>query len=220
MLVPIYRVRDNEMEILANTTSLKNVKGGGWTVKMGISGRVRYGLVLVMGVLVVTLLAVTPVVEWIQTAVSEEPRNPNSEVEARSAASIAAVAEVPDKKAPAGAANGGSDTKAVSDATTELADQSAAGALEASAGMRVYVNPNTGRIETPPADVRAAMAAADRAVFETSSAGLQETPSPVAGGGIMVDLQGRFQTPIVATRSADGKLTIDHSPVQPDSKEE
>jgi len=207
MLVPIYRVRDNEMEILANTTSLKNVKGGGWTVKMGISGRVRYGLVLVMGVLVVTLLAVTPVVEWIQTAVSEEPRNPNSEVEARSAASIAAVAEVP-------------DTKAVSDATTELADQSAAGALEASAGMRVYVNPNTGRIETPPADVRAAMAAADRAVFETSSAGLQETPSPVAGGGIMVDLQGRFQTPIVATRSADGKLTIDHSPVQPDSKEE
>jgi len=170
--------------------------------------------------LVVTLLAVTLGVVWIQTAVSEGRKNTNSKVEARSAASIAAVAEVPDKKAPVGAANKGSDRKAVSDATSELADKRAPGIPEASAGMTVYVNPSTGRIETPPADVRAAMAAAARGVGITSAVGLQETPSPVPGGGIMVDLQGRFRIPLVATLNADGKLTIDHAPVQPDSKEE
>ncbi|MBI2819275.1 MAG: hypothetical protein HYX73_04780 [Acidobacteria bacterium] len=189
-------------------------------MKKRISGRMRFSLVLLMGMLVVTLLAVTPVAEWIQSAVSEEPQNTNSKVEVRSAASIAIGAEVPDKKSPAGAATEGADTKAVGDATTELADQRAALAPEGPAGMRVYVNPSTGQIETPPADVRAAMAAADRAVLDTSSVGLQETPSPVPGGGVLVDLQGRFRIPLVATRSVDGTLTMDHTTVQAGSQEE
>lgn len=35
-------------------------------------------------------------------------------------------------------------------------------------------------------------------------------PSPTPGGGVMIDLQGHFQTPLVATIDADGKVTVKH----------
>jgi hypothetical protein len=42
------------------------------------------------------------------------------------------------------------------------------------------------------------------AAFSRSSAGLVETRSP--GGGVMVDLQGRFQSPLIATVGTDGQV--------------
>ena len=43
--------------------------------------------------------------------------------------------------------------------------------------------------------------------LSTSSEGLVETKSPVAGGGVMVNLEGRFQNAMVIEKDADGNIT-------------
>ena len=75
------------------------------------------------------------------------------------------------------------------------------------AGMRAYVDPETGKLtdQPPPEQSPQEMPAAQ----STSSAGLVETHAP--GGGEMIHLQGRFQSPLVATVGADGTLHVDHA---------
>ena len=79
---------------------------------------------------------------------------------------------------------------------------------QATAGWRAYIDPETGELTDPPAG--SAESQSEAAAFSTSHAGLRERPSPVPGGGMILDLQGRFRSPLVATRGADGKLTIRH----------
>lgn len=77
----------------------------------------------------------------------------------------------------------------------------------AQAGMRVYVDPATGRrLSNPTAEQRANAAALDRdnPAFSTSSEGLREEPLP--GGGVLVHLDGRFQSAVTVRRQADGAL--------------
>src|SRR5205823_1768872 len=78
------------------------------------------------------------------------------------------------------------------------------------AGQRIYIDPRTGRLTGAPADARAAQEEMQEFALSTSHEGLVETPLP--GGGSMVDLQGRFRSPLIATVGVDGKLTIDHPP--------
>ncbi len=75
------------------------------------------------------------------------------------------------------------------------------------AGVRVYVDPATGRrINHPTAEQRAAAAATDRdnPAFNTSSDGLVSKPLP--GGGVLVHLDGRFRSSVSVHRNADGSL--------------
>jgi hypothetical protein len=73
------------------------------------------------------------------------------------------------------------------------------------AGMRAYVDPRTGAlVPTPPAGQTPPPTPA----FSRSAAGLVERPAP--GGGVMVDLQGRFQSPLVATVGPDGRVRLHH----------
>jgi len=86
-------------------------------------------------------------------------------------------------------------------AATEAAPASGQSAL------RVYVDPLTGRRTSNPApEQRAAQATRDREnpAFNTSSEGLREESLP--GGGVIVHLDGRFQSAVVVRRGADGKL--------------
>ncbi len=86
--------------------------------------------------------------------------------------------------------------------------------------MRVYIDPNTGEIQEPPAGAPTAETTESlEKAFSTSSEGLVETPSPVPGGGVILDLQGRFRSPLVATQDADGKISIEHMPAVPGSGE-
>jgi hypothetical protein len=50
---------------------------------------------------------------------------------------------------------------------------------------------------------------------------VEETESPVPGGGILVLLPARFMNPLVATVGEDGELTIRHAsgPTKPKGKE-
>ncbi len=75
------------------------------------------------------------------------------------------------------------------------------------AGQWIHVDPQTGERVAPPT-TRAAIAA-DPA-FSTSPQGLVEQPD--TGGGVMVDLKGRFRSAATATTGADGNADLDCIP--------
>jgi hypothetical protein len=80
-------------------------------------------------------------------------------------------------------------------ATAESQTNDAAPAV--TGGMRVGVDPHTGALlpNPPPVPVP------ERALSH-SAVGLVEAPAP--GGGVMIDLQGRFRSTMVGTASPDG----------------
>lgn len=80
------------------------------------------------------------------------------------------------------------------------------------AGMMIHIDPQTGEIlKGPvPGTVPLPLPPTLRRALSTSHQGLFETPSPVPGGGVKVDLQGRFQSPVFATIDANGKLKLQH----------
>ena len=69
-----------------------------------------------------------------------------------------------------------------------------------SASMRAHVDPNTGAIVTAP--VGPSTPAQIPPAASHSTEGLVEKPAP--GGGVMLDLQGRFLSPMTATVAPDG----------------
>ncbi len=87
-----------------------------------------------------------------------------------------------------------------------------AAAPQGSPGLRVYVDPVTGEFGAPPPwAARPDEALAPQAAYSTSHEGLVETPSPVPGGGVMVDLQGRFRNPVTLMLDADGRTKMQHT---------
>ncbi len=93
------------------------------------------------------------------------------------------------------------------------------GTPEGAAAMRVYSDPQTGKFEVPTGGPSVEEIESLGRAFSTSSQGLVETPSPVQGGGVKIDLQGRFRSPLVATQGANGKYSIQHRPQMPSSGE-
>ena len=86
-------------------------------------------------------------------------------------------------------------------------------APKVSAGFKAYVDPVTGGPATgegldrpddamPPLELDATHA--------TSARGLREIASPEPGGGISVDLQGRFRIPLEATLAPERRPSIRH----------
>jgi hypothetical protein len=82
-----------------------------------------------------------------------------------------------------------------------------------SAGFKAYVDPVTGGRVTgegvprpddamPPLELDATHA--------TSARGLREIVSPEPGGGVSVDLEGRFRIPLEATATPDARPSIRH----------
>ena len=81
--------------------------------------------------------------------------------------------------------------------------------------LKVYIDPETGEFITPeeaeaPPEERLTPSAA----YSTSHEGLEERPSPVPGGGTMVDLKGRFQSPLTATIDSNGDIKIEHRDIE------
>ena len=81
-------------------------------------------------------------------------------------------------------------------------------------GMVIHVDPQTGAIlkEPAPGTVPLQLSPQLTNSLSTSHQGLVETPSAVAGGGVKVDLQGRFQNPLIVTIDADGKVNLGETP--------
>jgi len=81
----------------------------------------------------------------------------------------------------------------------------------ADAGLKVYLDPETGEfLEEPlPGQADAAGAGNSR---QAERAPLVEEPSPVEGGGTMIRLDDRFHAEFRATVDADGELKADCAP--------
>jgi hypothetical protein len=88
-------------------------------------------------------------------------------------------------------------------------------------GMMIHVDPKTGAILKGPApgSVPFQMSPELQNALSTSHQGLAEVPSPAPGGGVKVDLQGRFRSPLVGTVDADGNVKIQHLHEMPQSDE-
>lgn len=78
----------------------------------------------------------------------------------------------------------------------------------ATAGRKVFIDPNTGKIIPRPPQVPAvALTPEDQNALSTSSQGLREEAGTTRGGGVKVHLQGRFRSTVVATVADNGQIT-------------
>jgi len=86
--------------------------------------------------------------------------------------------------------------------------------------LRVFVDPTTGEIIEPPAAAaskRAALPEAANPAVSTSHEGLKTRPGTTAAGGVILDLNGRFQDELRVTTAPDGsKTTCNHGEAKPD----
>jgi len=78
-------------------------------------------------------------------------------------------------------------------------------------GIIVHIDPKTGEIIIPPARALPGPVAQPSVdAIKKPLAEPRETPSPVPGGGVMIDLDERFQTPLSATIDTEGKVRFQH----------
>jgi len=85
------------------------------------------------------------------------------------------------------------------------------------AAQRVRIDPATGKLMQGPTGMTASQRANARAAFDTSDEGLEEVVSPIRGGGVTVDLEGRFRSPLTATAGEDGEPVTSHAPLHEDA---
>ena len=83
---------------------------------------------------------------------------------------------------------------------------------EGAPGMIIHIDPQTGELRRTPAPgtTPLQLSPQERNAFSTSHQGLVEVPSSVPGGGVKLDLQGRFHSPLAVTIGPDGKLKMQH----------
>jgi hypothetical protein len=96
-------------------------------------------------------------------------------------------------------------------------------ATEKVPGMVVHIDPKTGRIISPPsAGVLPGQFPPPLDTTRKLSPEPSETISPLPGGGVSIQLDDRFMSPLTATIDADSKLKLEHIRSNPalDEKQE
>jgi hypothetical protein len=78
--------------------------------------------------------------------------------------------------------------------------------------MVIYLDPQTGQLrkEPMPGSVPLQLSPSLQSALSTSHQGLVAVPGSVPGGGVKVDLQGRFRSPLIGATGADGTVGILH----------
>lgn len=108
------------------------------------------------------------------------------------------------------------------------ADDNPTAAPHSAASMVVTKDPVTGRLRPATAEEMEQVLTEDmRKALSTSPEGLVEVPSPVPGGGVMVDLKGHFLSLTTAAVDAQGQVSTDCTtgpeapdPTNPDQEKE
>jgi hypothetical protein len=83
---------------------------------------------------------------------------------------------------------------------------------EGASGMKGFIDPQTGAIRPDPAPgtTPLELTPQERNAASTSHQDLVQVPSSEPGGGVKLDLRGRFQSPLMGTIDANGKLKMQH----------
>ena len=77
--------------------------------------------------------------------------------------------------------------------------------------QRATIDPETGEfVNSPEQETPAASESIQPSALSISAETMEEASSPVPGGGVMIDLNGRFQSPVSATVEGNGETTIEH----------
>ena len=86
-------------------------------------------------------------------------------------------------------------------------------------GMTIHIDPQTGTIlkEPAPGTVPLQLTPELQNRLSTSDTGLVEVPSALPGKGVKIDLQGRFQSPLIVTIDANGQVKMQHLDEAPGS---
>jgi len=127
--------------------------------------------------------------------------------------------------APGDPAAGSPARTVAKDASTTSAPSKAAAVAHPAPRARgrsaqwVYVDPKTGRLtDRPAADARTTKALSDEAAAAAAPEALEAMQGLTAAGGLVVHLDDRFTSFLVATVGKDGKVTIRHEPVSRDAR--
>jgi hypothetical protein len=96
-----------------------------------------------------------------------------------------------------------------SDGTGAVKQPSSAAAPAGKApAMKIYIDPKTGNFSDPPAQQRPTESQKALEPSQASALELRPASSPRPGGGVMIDLKGRFRNPLRVNRITDSKLTF------------
>ncbi len=83
---------------------------------------------------------------------------------------------------------------------------------QGAAGMRVWIDPETGEFGVPPPEAAPPEALPEAALqfqsLSSPSEELVEVPGTTEAGGFTVELNGQFQRDLTVTPDADGKISI------------
>lgn len=88
----------------------------------------------------------------------------------------------------------------------------------AQGGMRVYKDPVTGEFKDPPPETAQQIPIPTQKVITEAQEPPTVKESSVPGGGIEVDLKGRFHRYITATKDADGRVKIQCNPTPQENR--
>ena len=80
-------------------------------------------------------------------------------------------------------------------------------APQGAARMHVYIDPETGEFGEPPPEA-AHPEEPPQVELQLQSEELVEVPGTTEAGGVTVELNGQFQSPLTVTRDADGKISL------------
>jgi len=97
--------------------------------------------------------------------------------------------------------------------TTKKLNEGTGHLPEGAVNQKVYIDPETGEFINPPkqknSDSKNSLSSSTTS--NTSQQGLMESVSPVPGGGMKIDLQGRFRIPLIVEQDNNNKMKIKHS---------
>jgi hypothetical protein len=77
--------------------------------------------------------------------------------------------------------------------------------------QKAFIDPETGEFLTPAEnETPTTNVSVQPHALSNSAEEMEEEPSPVPGGGMMIDLKGRFHSPLSATIEDNGNTKIEH----------
>ncbi len=101
------------------------------------------------------------------------------------------------------------ETSHYNDTEAEGGEKKDASVPEGPPAMKVHIDPETGEFLEGPPDIAPEGIPIEKDAVITSPEELEEVESDIPGGGVMIDLKGRFRNYQKAVKDSDGNTSIE-----------